>query len=80
MLTVPRHFRGPLISPHAKRRVESLIGSVEDDGGKIHLDGRKFVVKGYERGNFVGPTVVEAVTTMKAYKYARPRNFSPECY
>lgn len=62
------HFRGPLISPAAKQRVEGLIQSVADEGGKIHLDGRGIVVPGYEKGNFVGPTVVEAVTTMRAYK------------
>lgn len=60
--------RGPLISPHAKKRVEGLIASVKEEGGIIHLDGRGLVVQGYEKGNFVGPTVVEAVTTMRAYK------------
>ncbi|KAG8897809.1 hypothetical protein FRB99_007912 [Tulasnella sp. 403] len=59
---------GPLISPHAKGRVEGLIASVAEEGGKIHLDGRGIVVPGYEKGNFVGTTVVEAVTTMRAYK------------
>ncbi|KAG9047786.1 hypothetical protein FS837_001494 [Tulasnella sp. UAMH 9824] len=59
---------GPLISPAAKQRVEGLIQSVADEGGKIHLDGRGIVVPGYEKGNFVGPTIVEAVTTMRAYK------------
>ena len=38
------------------------------EGGKILLDGRGITVAGYEKGNFVGPTVVEAVTTMRAYK------------
>lgn len=45
-----------------------LISSVEEEGGRIHLDGRNITVPGYENGNFVGPTVVEAVTTMRAYK------------
>ena len=60
--------RGPLINPSAKKRVEGLIGSVTEEGGKIHLDGRGISVPGYENGNFVGPTVVEASTTMKAYQ------------
>ncbi|KAG8951755.1 hypothetical protein FRC03_012395 [Tulasnella sp. 419] len=59
---------GPLISPQAKKRVEGLITSVEEEGGKIHLDGRNLVVPGYEHGNFVGPTVAECVTNMRAYK------------
>ncbi|KAF8335456.1 methylmalonate-semialdehyde dehydrogenase [Cantharellus anzutake] len=59
---------GPLISPFAKERVSRLIGSVEKEGGTIHLDGRNIVVPGYEKGNFVGPTVLEGLTTMEAYK------------
>jgi len=59
---------GPLISPHAKSRVESIIESVKEEGGKILLDGRGITVAGYEKGNFIGPTVVEAVTTMRAYR------------
>ncbi|KAK8853282.1 methylmalonate-semialdehyde dehydrogenase (acylating) [Kwoniella newhampshirensis] len=59
---------GPVISPEAKNRIESYIASVEEEGGKILLDGRGCSVAEYPHGNFVGPTVVEAVTTMKAYK------------
>jgi acyl-CoA reductase-like NAD-dependent aldehyde dehydrogenase len=59
---------GPLISPAAKERVTSLIASVEDEGGKIHLDGRNIRVPGYPDGNFVGPTIVETLVTMKAYQ------------
>ncbi|KII93788.1 hypothetical protein PLICRDRAFT_121965 [Plicaturopsis crispa FD-325 SS-3] len=59
---------GPLISPAAKARVQGLIASVEEEGGRIHLDGRSIHVPGYPDGNFVGPTVVEATATMRAYK------------
>ncbi|KAF9229128.1 Methylmalonate-semialdehyde dehydrogenase [Gyrodon lividus] len=59
---------GPLISLAAKRRVEGLIASAEEEGGRIHLDGRGISVPGYPNGNFVGPTIVEAVTTMKCYR------------
>ncbi|KAG1716003.1 hypothetical protein ID866_1168 [Astraeus odoratus] len=59
---------GPLISPAAKKRVEGIISSVEQEGGKIHLDGRDISVPGYPSGNFVGPTIMEAVTTMRCYK------------
>ncbi|TDL28600.1 methylmalonate-semialdehyde dehydrogenase [Rickenella mellea] len=59
---------GPLISQAAKRRVIDLITSAEEEGGRILLDGRNVVVPDYPDGNFVGPTVIEAVTTMRCYK------------
>ncbi|GAA6034811.1 hypothetical protein JCM8097_009310 [Rhodosporidiobolus ruineniae] len=59
---------GPLITPAAKARVESLIQSCEDEGGKILLDGRDVKVPGYPKGNWVGPTVLEATTEMSCYK------------
>jgi malonate-semialdehyde dehydrogenase (acetylating)/methylmalonate-semialdehyde dehydrogenase len=48
--------------------VVGLISSVDEEGGRIHLDGRNITVPGYENENFVGPAIVEAVTTMRAYK------------
>jgi len=62
-------YSGPLISPAAKDRVLGLIGSAEQESGKIHLDGRHIEVPGYEHGNFIGPTIIEADTTMKCYEY-----------
>ncbi|KAL5534352.1 hypothetical protein ACEPAG_814 [Sanghuangporus baumii] len=59
---------GPLISPAAKQRVVGLISSVEEEGGRIPLDGRHVEVLGYPDGNFVGPTIVEVTVDMKAYK------------
>lgn len=53
---------GPLISPQAKERVNSLIQSGVDEGAKLLLDGRNVKVKGYENGNFVGPTIISNVT------------------
>lgn len=53
---------GPLISPQAKERVCSLIQSGVDEGAKLLLDGRNVNVKGYEKGNFVGPTIISSVT------------------
>jgi malonate-semialdehyde dehydrogenase (acetylating)/methylmalonate-semialdehyde dehydrogenase len=59
---------GPLISPQAKARVESLIQSAADEGAKVVLDGRGIKVQGYEKGNFVGPTVIADVKpNMKCY-------------
>uniref|UniRef100_A0A3Q4I225 methylmalonate-semialdehyde dehydrogenase (CoA acylating) n=1 Tax=Neolamprologus brichardi TaxID=32507 RepID=A0A3Q4I225_NEOBR len=60
---------GPLITPEAKARVESLIQSGVDEGAKLLLDGRNVKVKGYENGNFVGPTILAGVMpNMKCYK------------
>lgn len=53
---------GPLISPEAKARVESLIQSGVEEGAKLLLDGRNVNVKGYENGNFVGPTIISNVS------------------
>ncbi|KAK4058383.1 hypothetical protein OIO90_000541 [Microbotryomycetes sp. JL221] len=58
---------GPLITPQAKERVERLIASCEKQGGKIALDGRGVKVPGYEKGNFVGPTILLADTSMDCY-------------
>jgi hypothetical protein len=62
-------YSGPVISPAAKDRILGLIASAEQEGGKIHLDGRHIKVSGYEHGNFVGPMIIEADTTMKCYEY-----------
>jgi len=59
---------GPLISPAAKARVTGLIASAEEQGGKILLDGRGVKVDAYPDGNFVGPTIIQADTTMKCYQ------------
>jgi len=58
---------GPLITPAAKERVEKLIQTCTDQGGKILLDGRGVKVDGYPNGNFVGPTILEATTDMDCY-------------
>ena len=52
---------GPLITPQAKERVCRLIDSGTKEGASILLDGRKIKVKGYENGNFVGPTIISNV-------------------
>jgi malonate-semialdehyde dehydrogenase (acetylating)/methylmalonate-semialdehyde dehydrogenase len=59
---------GPLVNPRAKERVLGLIDSGVAQGAKLLLDGRSLTVPGYEKGNFVGPTVFADVTeTMDIY-------------
>ena len=53
---------GPLVNPRAKQRVLGLIETGVAQGAKLLLDGRECVVQGYEKGNFVGPTVFADVT------------------
>lgn len=52
---------GPLVSQAARSRVEGLIQNGIDEGAELLLDGRGVQVPGYERGNFVGPTVFSGV-------------------
>src|SRR5690606_8901619 len=52
---------GPLISPAARQRVEGFIQKGIDEGAELLLDGRGIQVPGYEKGNFVGPTVFSGV-------------------
>ncbi|EME44127.1 hypothetical protein DOTSEDRAFT_71813 [Dothistroma septosporum NZE10] len=52
---------GPVISPQAKERIESLIASAEKEGATIVLDGRGQKPEKYPNGNWVGPTIIANV-------------------
>lgn len=52
---------GPLISCAARDRVVGLIERGIADGATLELDGRNPSVPGYEKGNFVGPTIFSGV-------------------
>ncbi|MDO5086772.1 MAG: CoA-acylating methylmalonate-semialdehyde dehydrogenase [Comamonadaceae bacterium] len=52
---------GPVISCAALSRIEGLIERGVAEGAKLELDGRKPNVPGYEKGNFVGPTIFSGV-------------------
>lgn len=52
---------GPVITPESKTRIENLIQAGQDEGAKILVDGRNTTVKGYEKGNFIRPTVLDNV-------------------
>jgi malonate-semialdehyde dehydrogenase (acetylating)/methylmalonate-semialdehyde dehydrogenase len=66
---------GPVISAKAKKKVIEYIDSAEQEGAKILLDGRKASVPGYEKGHFVGPTVIDQVTP--DMKVAKEEIFGP---
>lgn len=59
--TEPGTDVGPLVSCAALSRVEGLIERGLAEGAKLELDGRKPQVVGYEKGNFVGPTIFSGV-------------------
>jgi malonate-semialdehyde dehydrogenase (acetylating)/methylmalonate-semialdehyde dehydrogenase len=52
---------GPVITPESKARIEGLIQQGVEEGAKLIVDGRKASIRGYERGNFVRPTVLDDV-------------------
>ena len=52
---------GPVITPQSKERIEGLIQKGVDEGAKILTDGRNPLIKGYEKGNFLRPTILEGV-------------------
>ena len=52
---------GPLITPESKTRVEQLIEKGLAEGANLLLDGRGASISGYEKGNFIKPTILENV-------------------
>ncbi|AXL70893.1 CoA-acylating methylmalonate-semialdehyde dehydrogenase [Pseudomonas aeruginosa] len=54
---------GPVVSCAALDRISGLIAKGESEGARLVLDGRNPQVAGYEKGNFVGPTIFTDVTT-----------------
>ncbi|HWA35350.1 MAG TPA: CoA-acylating methylmalonate-semialdehyde dehydrogenase, partial [Cyclobacteriaceae bacterium] len=58
---VPGDNLGAVINKQSKERIEGYITEAEKQGAKILVDGRKAVVKGKEKGTYVGPTVIDFV-------------------
>src|SRR5450631_85145 len=53
---------GPVVSKNAKNRILALVDEGIKAGAKLELDGRGIKVAGYEKGNFIGPTIFSSVT------------------
>ena len=66
---------GPVISPESRDRIEQLIGQGVSAGATPLVDGRSARVPGYERGNFVRPTVLGNVGSSS--DLARTEIFGP---
>ncbi|MDJ0318283.1 CoA-acylating methylmalonate-semialdehyde dehydrogenase [Arthrobacter antibioticus] len=59
---------GPVITAAAKARVIKIVTEAASDGAALKVDGRELTVQGKEDGYWVGPTVLDNVTTdMSAY-------------
>jgi malonate-semialdehyde dehydrogenase (acetylating)/methylmalonate-semialdehyde dehydrogenase len=54
---------GPVVTREAQQRILGLIDTGETQGANITVDGRGYVVEGHEEGFFVGPTVIDNVST-----------------
>ena len=54
---------GPVVTAAARDRIVRLIGTAPDQGADLVVDGRGLSVPGFEGGFFVGPTVIDNVTT-----------------
>lgn len=52
---------GPVISPQSKKRILEIVQSAVDEGATLYLDGRNATVAGYEKGNFIAPTIITDV-------------------
>ncbi|MEO6960730.1 MAG: CoA-acylating methylmalonate-semialdehyde dehydrogenase [Puia sp.] len=50
---------GPVISQASKTRIEGLIDKGVAEGASLLLDGRNKKISGYEKGNFINPTILE---------------------
>ncbi len=60
---------GPVVTRAAQERITGLIGTGADQGATLAVDGRGLTVPGHEHGFFVGPTVIDRVTTqMDVYR------------
>ncbi|MEU4562006.1 CoA-acylating methylmalonate-semialdehyde dehydrogenase [Actinoplanes sp. NPDC023936] len=65
----PASEMGPVITAAAKERIENLIAAGGRQGATVAADGRDCTIPGYEGGFFVGPTVLDRVTTgMDVYR------------
>ncbi len=72
---IPGENLGSVISAEAKARIERYIEEAEKNGAKILMDGRNTTVPGKEGGFYVGPTIIDYVTTDMSV--AREEIFGP---
>lgn len=54
---------GPIITDESRDRIVQMVESAVEEGADLVVDGRDFEHPDYPDGNFMGPTVLEGVTT-----------------
>lgn len=52
---------GPVITADSRSRIEYLIEKGVKEGANVLLDGRNAKIDGFERGNFIKPTILEGL-------------------
>jgi malonate-semialdehyde dehydrogenase (acetylating)/methylmalonate-semialdehyde dehydrogenase len=66
---------GPVISQASRQRVEGLISLGANEGATVCVDGRNTVIKNYEKGAFIRPTILADV--QPGSEIARTEIFGP---
>ena len=67
--TDPDAQYGPVITAMHKANIERWIQTAIDEGSELVVDGRGFRLQGHEDGYFLGPTLLDRVTTdMTSYQ------------
>jgi len=67
--TDPDAHYGPVVTAQHKARVTGWIDKAVEEGSELVVDGRGFRLQGHENGYFLGPTLLDRVTTdMQSYK------------
>jgi len=57
----PETKLGPVVSAKHKASICGWIQKAVDEGAEVVLDGRDYIVPGFENGFFVGPTIIDHV-------------------
>lgn len=52
---------GPVITQESKNRIHGLIEQGLSEGGRLLVDGRDAKISGFEKGNFIKPTIIEGL-------------------
>ncbi len=61
--TDPDAQYGPVVTAMHKANIERWIETAVNEGSELVIDGRGFTLQGHEDGYFVGPTLLDHVTT-----------------
>ena len=65
---VNAHY-GPVVSSAHRDKIASYIQMGVDEGAELVVDGRGFALQGFEKGFFIGPTLLDQVKpTMQSYR------------